>query len=264
MNNRTLLYNCCDDIYTHFIPIHCASALFSNENIDIEIGINLNKLTNDEEFAIDELRKIHPEAKINIKYNFYQKTQSRRFDNATFNGMKMWSNTVRFVSEPEIKNTYTYIGDIDVILLMKNFYNYHIDIMNTYRTNYSNWQRDNDSKAITGLHFVKSDKYYPVNLENINLIDLDEHILKKIQSRICPINYQIPRRPVCGLHFSMNQKLPAQLKLCKTFIDELNSYKDSFFDFINSKEYNIVKSCNTNIINEYIEQFTKYYNENLN
>ena len=260
MTERTLLYNCCDDIYTHFIPIHCAAALFSNENIDIEIGINLNKLTDDEENALNELRKMHPEAKINIKYNFYHKTKPSGFDNATYNSMKMWSNTVRFISEPEIKNTYTYIGDIDVILLMNNFYNYHINIINTYHTDYSNWQRDNNPNAITGLHFVKTNKYYPVNFKNINLIDLDEHILKQIQNRICPINYQIPRRPVCGLHFSMNQKFPAQLKLCKKFIDELNSYKDTFFQFINSNEYNAVNNCNTNIINKYITQFTSYYN----
>lgn len=259
MNERTLLYNCCDDDYTHFIPIHCAAALFSNENIDIEIGINLNKLSDTEENALNELRKMHPEAQINIKYDFYQKTKPKGFDNAIYNGMKMWSNTVRFVSEPEIKDKYTYIGDIDIIMLMKNFYNYHIDIMNTYHTDYSNWQRDNDSKAITGLHFVKTDKYYPINLENINLIDNDEHILKRIQSKICPINYQIPRRPVCGLHFSMNQRFPAQLKLCKKFIDELNSYKDVFFEFISSNEYNVVKECNTSIINEYINEFKTYY-----
>ena len=251
--DRTLLYNCCDDVYTHFIPIYCAAALFSNKNIDIEIGINLEKLTDNEESALNELRIKHPKTQINIKYNFYQKIKPRGFDNAIYNNMRMWSNTIRFVSEPEIKDMYTYIGDIDVILLMKDFYNYHIDIMNTYHTDYSNWQRDNDSKALTGLHFIKTNKYYPVNLKNINLIDVDEHILKQIQNKICQINYQIPRRPVCGLHFSMNQKFQAQLKLCKKFLDELNSYKDVFFEFINSNEYNIVKNCNTSTINEYIE-----------
>jgi len=261
MKERTLLYNCCDDEYTHFIPIHCAAALFSNKNIDIEIGINLDKLTDKEESALSELKMMHPDTQIKIKYNFYQKTKTRGFDNATYNGIKMWSNTIRFISEPEIKDTYTYIGDIDVILLMKNFYNYHIDIMNTYHTDYSNWQRDNNPNTLTGLHFVKTNKYYPVNFENINLIDLDEHILKQIQTRICPINQQIPRRPVCGLHFSMNQKFSEQLKLCKKFIDELNSYKNIFFEFINSDEYNVIKKCNTNIINEYINKFKTYYSK---
>ena len=57
----------------------------------------------------------------------------------------------------------------------------------------------------------------------------------------------------------MNQRFQAQLKLCKTFIDELNSYKDTFYKFINSDEYNAVKMCNTNIINEYINDFKTYY-----
>lgn len=52
MKDRVLIYNCCDDEYTHFIPIHCASSLFSNDNIDIEIGVNVNKLSDDEEIAL--------------------------------------------------------------------------------------------------------------------------------------------------------------------------------------------------------------------
>lgn len=103
MKERTLIYNCCDDAYTHFIPLHCASALFSNENIDIEIGINLSKLTDNEEDSLNELRKLYPDSQINIKYNFYKKTKPGGFDNALFDGKTMWSNTVRYVSEPEIK-----------------------------------------------------------------------------------------------------------------------------------------------------------------
>lgn len=66
----------------------------------------------------------------------------------------MWSNSVRFISEPEIRNKYTYISDIDMMIMMKDFYNYHIGIMAEYGTIYSNWKRDNDQNAITGLHFV--------------------------------------------------------------------------------------------------------------
>lgn len=171
----------------------------------------------------------------------------------------MWSNSVRFVSEPEIKDKYTYINDIDVLMLMKNFYEYHINIMKEYRTSYSNWVRDNDNKCLTGLHFVETSNYYPINLEGINLIDNDEHILKKIQSKKCSIDENIPRRPVCGLHFSKNQKLNEQLKLNKIFVKELDSYKDAFYDFLNSAEYEMVKRCNTKLINEYIDNFKKYY-----
>lgn len=53
MIERTLLYNCCDDDYTHFIPFFCASALYSNNNIDIEIGVNVDRLTDAEEQAIE-------------------------------------------------------------------------------------------------------------------------------------------------------------------------------------------------------------------
>jgi hypothetical protein len=260
MDDRVLIYNCCDNRYLDFIPLHCASALFSNENIDIEIGINVSKLSDRIESSLDKLRSLYPNSQIKIKYDFYKTTYNYGYNNAIYNGKRIWSNTIRFVSEPEIKNKYTYIGDIDVVMLMKNFYNYHINIMEKYNTNYSNWVRDNDNLCLTGLHFVKTDSFYPQNLDGINLFDNDEHILKKIQSRAGEINENIPRRPVCGLHFSFNQRFHAQLRLPEKFITELNSYKTNFFEFLNSEEYNIVKCCNTNLINEYISEFTNYYN----
>lgn len=261
METRTLLYNCCDDEYTHFIPLYCASSLFSNENIDIEIGINLEKLTDDEEYSLNLLRNLHSEAQINIKYGFYKKIKNNGFDNSLYGGNSMWSNTVRFVSEPQIKDTYTYIGDIDIVMLEKNFYNYHIGIMEKYDTVYSNWVRDNNKSCLTGLHFVITDKFYPQNLDGINLNKLDEYVLKDIQSRICKINEDIPRRPVHGLHFSKNQRFREQLKLSPKFVDELNSYKNNFYDFLNSKEYCMVKKCNTSLINEYMYDFTNYYKD---
>lgn len=255
MEDRTLLYTCCDDQYTHFIPLYCASALFSNDKIDIEIGVNLDRLTDEEEESLKLLREMHPEAKIKIKYNFYNKVGNK----AIYNGNKMMPNTVRFVSIPEIKDRYTYIGDVDVVLLMKNFYNYHIGIMERYGTSYSNWVRDNDSKKLTGLHFVKSENFYPQDLSGINLDSVDENILKTIQSRCGKISNEIPRRPICGLHFSKNQRFNVQLKLCKIFMDELKSYDKNFHEFLSSKEYDAVKKCNTSLINTYIEEFTTYY-----
>ena len=151
MSDRVLLYTCCDNDYTHFVPLYCAAALFSNENIDIEIGINLNRLTDLEEEAMHNLMILHPESKIKIKYNFYSKKSMFTHMNALFDGKCMWSNTVRFVSVPDIKNKYTYIGDIDVVLLMKNFYTYHINIMNEYG---SIWAFNTD--ATTSIGDIKS------------------------------------------------------------------------------------------------------------
>ena len=207
MKDRTLLYNCCDDDYTHFIPFFCATALYSNDNIDIEIGVNVDRFADAEERAIKQLRKLHPECKILIKYNFYQKLKKSGFDNCIFNGIKTWSNSVRFISEPEIKDTYTYISDIDMMILMKNFYNYHIDIMNKYKTIYSNWNRDVDRKCLTGLHFCKTNEWYPIDLTGLSLNINDEYLLMNIAQKKTTINTYIPRRPACGLHFSHGQNL---------------------------------------------------------
>ena len=45
---RTLIYTCCDEKYSHFIPLFCAALLYSNDNIDIEIGVSNSNLTNKE------------------------------------------------------------------------------------------------------------------------------------------------------------------------------------------------------------------------
>ena len=38
-------------------------------------------------------------------------------------------NTVRFVSEPTIKNYYTYISDINLIMFDEDFYISHIEML---------------------------------------------------------------------------------------------------------------------------------------
>ena len=54
-NFRVLVYTCCDEKYSHYIPIFCNTLLQADKLklIDIEIGTNLNKLSDNEEKAID-------------------------------------------------------------------------------------------------------------------------------------------------------------------------------------------------------------------
>jgi len=69
-NFRVLVYTCCDQLYSHYIPLFCNTLLQADKLklIDIEIGTNLNKLSINEEKAINYLRKKYSHSKIKINY----------------------------------------------------------------------------------------------------------------------------------------------------------------------------------------------------
>lgn len=117
-------------------------------------------------------------------------------------------NSYRFIVEPMIKREYVYIGDIDIMIL-ENVFDKHSYIFEKGLP-YSNIVRVN-SKKLTGLHFCRYDKQYP--LPNINdLIDSvfnDEDLLYAIMDRkglIYPADeYRKIQRPVHGIHMSLNR-----------------------------------------------------------
>lgn len=65
-NYRILVYACCDEFYSHYIPIFLNSMLRVDKlkKLDFEIGTNVNKLTEKEEKAIDYLKKKYNYSKI--------------------------------------------------------------------------------------------------------------------------------------------------------------------------------------------------------
>lgn len=254
---RTLIYTCCDEKYSHFIPLFCAALLWSNENIDIEIGVSNKSLTENEEKALTFLRKEYPNSKILIKYNMFDVDYNKpNIVQATYNQKEMMINTVRFVSEPIIKDTYTYISDIDIINFDKNFYDIHIKNMNENNTFYSNVVRPN-SFRMTGLHFVKTAEYYPVNINDIELNKLDEQVLYDIMNKTKYICNSLCIRPVHGIHMSPSRNDPAG-------IDGLGwgarRYKDEWNKFKESKIYKNILFSFDSLIIELIKKLENYYN----
>ena len=77
-------------------------------------------------------------------------------NNAILNKKKVKKNSIRFLIEPTIKNEFVFIGDIDIVYLIENYYdNYLIDMFN--RTScYSNIVRPNTNNSrLSGVHFSK-------------------------------------------------------------------------------------------------------------
>ena len=105
--DRILVYSCCDEFYSHYIPIFLNTMLRADKlkRLDFEIGVNLNCLNEKEEKAIAYLRNNYPYSKIMIKYNFFIKNSTGTF----YNNIKVQTWSVRFISEPTIKNKYRII-----------------------------------------------------------------------------------------------------------------------------------------------------------
>lgn len=182
MGNRTLVYTCCDKKYSHFIPLYCAALLYSNDEIDIEIGLACDALEPVETSAVKKLQKLYPKSKILLKYNFFEidpNLNVHDYAKGIYEGKRMMINSVRFVSEPKIKDDYTYINDIDIIVLDKNFYLGHIKNLKERNMIYDNIVRPNNKERLSGLHFVKTDEYYPLNLSGLDFFKQDEILLKK-------------------------------------------------------------------------------------
>ena len=115
-------------------------------------------------------------------------------------------NSIRFLIEPEIKNEYIFIGDIDIVYLVENYYdNYLIDMFN--RSNcYSNIVRKN-SKRLSGIHFSKWYCLYPILLpKKIDFMMRDEELLLiRLKELGVEIDYNTKYRPVFGIHMSMSR-----------------------------------------------------------
>jgi hypothetical protein len=88
---------------------------------------------------------------------------------------EMWC-AQRFLNRPSIQLDYTYIGDVDVLVLDENIEHVHILHCEQLRLPYSNVIRP-DSERLSGLHFVKTRPYFDV---------IDEAFIAGLLVRLAP------------------------------------------------------------------------------
>lgn len=200
-DDRILVYSCCDEFYSHYIPIFIDTMLRADKlkKLDIEIGVNLNSLNEKEEKAIEFLKKKYNYSKILIKYNFFIKNSTGTF----FNNIKVQTWSVRFISVPIIKNKYVYITDVDIITLVDNFYLYLINDMIKRKSCYSNIVRRNyNPKRMTGLHFFEYNRHYPLPKQKNYDINDEELLYNIVKSKGINIDFKTYYRPLFGIHIS--------------------------------------------------------------
>lgn len=158
--------------------------------------------------------------------------------------------SIRWFTIPKIKTKYTYIGDIDIIILDSNLHIGHVKHANEINKPYSNIVRTNGIN-MTGLHFVITKPYYQkmnqaylnqvvqqVKLGKIRAKQLDERILCRMVKAKFGLPSSRSYRPGHGIHFSLHRAImkwsgdgvlpPAFDELCKT--DAWKEGMNSVFD----------------------------------
>jgi hypothetical protein len=186
----TLFFTSADPKYECFIAPYAASVLHHNTDAIIEFAVE------DTERAKAE----HAKSLAILNAYFPDRITLRSADFT-----KSKPNTIRFITDPVNHCEYTYIGDIDIIVLDR-VTPMHLGNMANTCLPFSNVTRKN-RPALTGLHFTRSDAYYPLVLDpSWNLAGDDEELLYKIvAARGLPMptnNF----RPVHGIHMSMNRR----------------------------------------------------------
>ena len=113
-------------------------------------------------------------------------------------------NSVRFLETPRVATEFTYIGDIDVLLL-EPVTPLHTARMAESGLPYSNVLRAG-RKALSGLHFTRTDAYYPVERPANADLNRDEELLYLlVVGRGLARPPEGVSRPMHGYHMSPNR-----------------------------------------------------------
>ena len=248
--NKLLFFTATDNGYEDFIPLYVYFA--SKYNKDAQFEFLIKNLTPDFQNLINEFSK-----------TFHINVKLRKLINEHNTADKL-----RFLTEPEIKCEYTYIGDID-IFITEDILPFHLNELKKYGTIYDNKIRLKYHFLMSGLHFVKTKEWYEKTKNvrnkylNKTVPQRDEQILKNIvfESKIKVldnIKENSFNRPIHGIHISLN-RVPFTNKL--TF--PINDFKNIFINdlyksddwnklkpFLSKKLLDILKKCEDYVNNQ--------------
>jgi hypothetical protein len=188
----TTFFTACNRAYEPFIAPYAASILLHNDDALVEICVeDPERFSQTQVAAVSAILRHFPD-------RFYIRSGS-------FADIRPGS--VRFLETPRHMSEYTYIGDVDILVLDRDITAMHRNRMKRTGLPYSNIVRDG-TERLSGLHFTRSDSYYPVRIpEGADLQDLDEELLFQL---VAARDIGLPAadhrwRPVHGIHISLNR-----------------------------------------------------------
>ena len=232
-------------VYEEMLPPYIFFCLLSNKNSFVEVVVE------DKESFIET----YTEELNAIKDIFGEQFLIRNISRPLTYHMK---NTYRFFEVPVVKAKYTFIGDVDIMIL-ESILNPYLDKWpkNNTKVPYNNIVRLN-TKRLSGLHFVCTEDYYTEILkQNQEILYMapyanDEEILYTL----CEMTFGKPDtnhswRPVFGIYFSPNRgetkimALKVSYLYYNLFTDISKKYND-LFNYASFKK--LVKSLNTDFV----------------
>jgi len=194
MTNPTedlVIYTTANRPYEPFILPYVASCLEFNPGAYVEVGVEDAERFRGENYQAFELLYVRYGASMDVT-------------NANFS--RGAPHSARFLNESVTQRKFTYIGDID-ILILEEIAPKHIENMQALNLPYSNILRRN-RKALSGLHFTKTDAFYPIQLSDHGLINLDEQMLyQMVKDKGLGLPDETSSfRPLHGFHMSLNRR----------------------------------------------------------
>lgn len=256
-NGRITVFANANGVYCKYIPIFCAGLLYSDKRnrTDIEIAINLPNLPKNIQKSLEYLRASYSNSKILIRYNAYKVVNNVAY----LNGTKVQKNSIRFLIEPQIKNEYIFIGDIDIVYLLGNYYDNYLRDMFNRTSCYSNRVRFTDKHKLTGIHFSKWYCLYPIILnKKIDLNINDEALLYfRLINLGVPIDYNTKYRPIFGVHLSVSRK--HVVNNYNNLDWEMNGKRKLWKNFTATKQYKFIYPLLDIYIVNKIKLLEEYY-----
>jgi len=216
MKNETevLFFAYADENYYPFVLPYMFSIL-KNTNADVEILLEKRK------GFYDEYGK-----KLANLQRIIKKETSVIFGD--FTDKSVIPNTIRFVNYPYMKNKYTYITDVDLIITKEMYEKAIKNNIDNLKSGFFNILRDSGPK-LSGMHFVETKKWYPKlaqylktfeDISSINQFGDEGFLYKMVQETIGDPEKLTEgnKRIMPGYHLSPNRnKKYTEIKetLCK-------------------------------------------------
>lgn len=191
-DQRTTFFTCANRAYELYVLPYITSVLVHNDDARVEVCLeSSNRFAEHNTEALDVL-----------EHGFGGRFHLR---NASTSSASASPNSVRFLEVPDVMLPYTYIGDIDVLCL-ETVSEQHIRRMDHTGLPYSNVLRPGKT-ALSGLHFTRSEAFYPQSLPADADLQRDEYLLYQlVVSRGCALPDPDDRwRPLHGYHMSLNR-----------------------------------------------------------
>jgi hypothetical protein len=189
----TTFFTAANTLYEPFVLPYAVSVLHHNDDSVVEVGLEHPR----------RFRRANTDALAVIARYFPDRFLIR---GAKFAGIR--AGAPRFLEKPKLKSEFTYIGDVDILVLDRDVTDQHLAHMERTGLPYSNILRPAKPR-LTGLHFTRSDDFYPAIVPrewNLRSGNSEELLYRMTVEKGTPLPDPADRfRPCHGIHLSVKR-----------------------------------------------------------